>query len=277
LIVKYHVVRYGQPALPPILFLHGFLGSSADFWPLLTPLAEHFHCICVDLPGHGQTRENPPLQKGELEYEPQTLLGYEIQDIARSLIELLESLEIDRPCGLVGYSFGGRIALYLALQYPQYWHQVVLESASAGLAHPVARQARKTQDLAIARKLCQPDLDLAAFINKWYQQPVFCGINSHPHFPTLIAQRLQNSPLELARSITAAGLGSQPYLGEVLATNQLPLLLMVGENDRKFIAINQTMAASCPQAELLIVPNCSHNIHWQQPQLWVQAVQRWFS
>jgi 2-succinyl-6-hydroxy-2,4-cyclohexadiene-1-carboxylate synthase len=219
----------------------------------------------------------PDQGKGELEDEPQTCRGYKILDIARSLIELLESLAIDRPGGLVGYSFGGRIALYLALQYPQYWHQVVLESTSAGLANPVARQARKTQDLAIARKLCQPDLDLTEFVDRWYQQPVFCGINSRPNFPTLIAQRLQNRPLELARSITAAGLGSQPYLGELLATNQIPLLLMVGENDRKFIAINQTMAASCPQAELLVVPNCSHNIHWQQPQLWVQAVQRWFS
>jgi 2-succinyl-6-hydroxy-2,4-cyclohexadiene-1-carboxylate synthase len=74
-----------------------------------------------------------------------------------------------------------------------------------------------------------------------------------------------------------AGLGSQPYLGQLLSNNQIPLLLMVGANDDKFVAINQTMAASCPAAELFIVTHCSHNIHWQQPQQWSQTLQAWFS
>jgi 2-succinyl-6-hydroxy-2,4-cyclohexadiene-1-carboxylate synthase len=260
-LLKYHVARYGSPDLPVILFLHGFMGSSQDFEPLLPELAEHFHCICVDLPGHGQTvTEN-----------------YDIPCTAKSLVALLESLLIDQPCGLVGYSWGGRLALYLALHYPHYWHQVVLESASAGLANLTDRQARQKQDQAIARKLCQPDLDFTEFISQWYRQPVFQGISDRPDFPALIHQRLQNNPLALARSIEAAGLGSQPYLGNLLAANQIPLLLLVGEDDHKFIEINQNMAASCSAAELLMVSDCSHNIHWQQPQRWIQAIQSWFS
>jgi 2-succinyl-6-hydroxy-2,4-cyclohexadiene-1-carboxylate synthase len=258
---QYHIVQYGQPELPIILFLHGFMGSSDDFWPLLTQLSKNFHCVCVDLPGHGQTAS----------------ASDDIPSIARQLVELLASLLIDRPCYLFGYSLGGRIALYLTLHYPQYWRKVVLESASAGLANPTAQQERQRQDQAIARKLRQPHLDFAEFIDHWYQQPVFQGINAHPNFPALIAQRLQNQSIALAQSLENTGLGSQPYLGQLLSNNQIPLLLMAGVNDDKFVDINQAMAASCPAAELLIVPNCSHNIHWQQPQQWSQSLQAWFN
>jgi 2-succinyl-6-hydroxy-2,4-cyclohexadiene-1-carboxylate synthase len=243
------------------LFLHGFMGSSDDFAPLLTQLSKHFHCVCVDLPGHGQTASSDE----------------NISSIARRLVDLLESLPIDRLCYLFGYSLGGRIALYLALHYPQYWSKVVLESASVGLATLAAQQERQRQEQAIARKLRQPNLDFAEFIDHWYQQPVFQGINAQPNFPALIAQRRQNQPLALAQSLENAGLGSQPYLGQLLSNNQIPLLLMVGANDNKFVVINQAMAASCPAAELLIVPHCSHNIHWQQPQLWSQTLQAWLS
>ncbi len=257
----YHVDRYGHPDLPAILFLHGFMGNSNDWWPLLTQLSENFHCVCVDLPGHGQT----------------IAPDYDIPNTARSLVALLESLEIDRPCYLFGYSLGGRLALYLALHYPQYWRKVVVESASAGLATLAARQERQRQDQAIARKLRRPSLNFAEFVDHWYQQPVFQGMNTQIHFPALIAQRLQNQPLALARSLENAGLGSQPYLGELLTNNQIPLFLMAGENDHKLVAINQEMAASCLAAELLIVPDCSHNVHWQQPQQWSKALQVWFS
>lgn len=258
--VQYHIERHGPPDLPAILFLHGFLGSSADFRPLLQELSDSFYCLAVNLPGHGGT----------------PAANYDIPSTARSLLAAIAQLGVEQPLGLVGYSLGGRIALYLALHYPACWTKVVLESASAGLATPAARQERQQRDLAIARQLRQPDLDFTQFIHHWYQQPVFQGMTSHPQFPALVAQRLQNNPQALARSLELAGLGSQPYLGDLLTTNQLPMLLLVGALDQKLIAINQTMAASCPAAELFMMPGCSHNVHWQQPQLWCQVVRSWF-
>lgn len=176
--LNFHVHRYGHPHLPVILFLHGFLGSSKDYAPLLVELSATFHCIAVDLPGHGNTQADQ----------------YDLASTAHGLMTLLGQLGIDRPSGLVGYSLGGRIALYLALHYPACWAKVLLESASAGLASATARQERQQRDLAIARKLRQPDLDFAQFIHNWYRQPVFQGTATHPQFPALVAQRLQNRP-----------------------------------------------------------------------------------
>jgi 2-succinyl-6-hydroxy-2,4-cyclohexadiene-1-carboxylate synthase len=167
---------------------------------------------------------------------------------------------------------GGRLALYLALHYPDRWQKVILESASFGLSTTQARKQRQQQDAAIARKLRQPNLDFAAFIQNWYQQSVFTGINQHPNFPELITSRFNNNPLALARSLETIGLGQQPYLGELLKINKIPLLLLAGERDPKFVEIGHQIAKNCPYSEIIVVPNCSHNVHFQQLDLWLKAV-----
>jgi 2-succinyl-6-hydroxy-2,4-cyclohexadiene-1-carboxylate synthase len=246
-----YIENWGDRALPSLLLLHGFMGSSADFHPALPTLTQHFHCICADLPGHGQT---PITDDGFVE-------------VAEQLVELVPDIS-----HLCGYSLGGRLALYLALYYPDRWQKVILESASFGLPTTQARQQRQQQDAAIARKLRQPDLDFTAFIQHWYQQSVFTGINDHRNFLELIACRLHNNPLSLARSLVTMGLGQQPYLGELLKANKIPLLILAGEQDTKFVEIGHQMASLCQQAQLVTVPNCSHNIHFQQPHLWLKEV-----
>jgi 2-succinyl-6-hydroxy-2,4-cyclohexadiene-1-carboxylate synthase len=243
--------RIHQRALPNLLLLHGFMGSSADFRLMIPTLFQHFHCICVDLPGHGQT----------------AIDAHDFVSIAEQILEIVPD-----NCYLYGYSLGGRLALYLALHHPDRWQKVILESASFGLPNAQMRQERQRQDNAIARKLRQPDLDFTAFIQNWYQQPVFTGINAHPDFLQLIASRANNQPLSLARSLETMGLSQQPYLGELLKINKIPLLLLVGEQDTKFVEIGSKMASLCQQAKLAIMPNCSHNIHFQQLELWLRAV-----
>jgi 2-succinyl-6-hydroxy-2,4-cyclohexadiene-1-carboxylate synthase len=254
-----YIEKWGDQTLPSLLLLHGFMGSSADFRPAIVTLAQHFHCICVDLPGHGQT----PIACGTNEATD----DHDFVGTAEQILAIAPD-----NCYLCGYSLGGRLALYLALHYPDRWQKVILESASFGLPTAQMRQERQRQDRAIARKLCQPDLDFAAFIHNWYQQPVFTGIENHSNFSELIASRSQNNPLLLARSLAIMGLGQQPYLGELLITNKIPLLLLVGQQDPKFVEIGHQINQKCPQSEMIVVPNSSHNVHFQQLDLWLKAV-----
>jgi 2-succinyl-6-hydroxy-2,4-cyclohexadiene-1-carboxylate synthase len=271
------LTRAGDPLNPPFLLLHGFMGSGEDWDELIINLSRDFYCLTINLPGHRSAALSdcpaplfPPSEKG-LGDEGHTL---DIPQIAEAIIALLLD---DRPINLLGYSLGGRIALYLALHYPDRCQKVVLESASWGLPTASERQARRKSDEAIARKLRRPDLDWPAFIDHWYQQPVFTGIIDHPHFPALHQRRLHQDPPSLANSLASAGLGTQPYLKDQLTLNQLPLLLLVGEWDKKFVDIGQQMAAACPLAKLSIVPQCSHNVHFQQPDRWLQSVQEFLA
>lgn len=252
---QWHFTVMGDFTLPPLLLLHGWLGSCEDYCEVIELLRSHFNCIAIDLPGHGKT---------------QTIderLGYNFIDTARGIIQLLDDLNIEH-CSIAGYSFGGRLALYLALEFPGRFDRVILESTSPGLATEAQRQGRIASDRQIIDRLITENF--VEFVNNWYRQPLFIGIDKHPNFPDLIDRRIAtNRSINLAKSLQYAGLGMQPYLGDRLKTATQPILLIAGELDFKFVMLGQSIDRECPNINLKIVPNCSHNIHFQQPQIWL--------
>ncbi len=233
-----------------ILCLHGFLGSRKDFKPLFEQLSEEFCCISVDLPGHGRTRINQAS-------------GYGIAATAQGLIRLIQALDVT-PCYLVGYSMGGRLALYLACCFPQYFSGVLLVSASPGLATELERAERRKKDEALAVSL---ETDVwPNVVRQWYNQPLFSTLKNHPSFETLLQSRYNNCPFELARSLRGMGTGVQPSLWEALSHLKLPLTLVAGALDLKFMAINQAMTDCCSSAQLVTVPT-GHAVHFEAPAL----------
>jgi 2-succinyl-6-hydroxy-2,4-cyclohexadiene-1-carboxylate synthase len=220
-------------------------------------LSDRYHCIAVDLPGHGKT-QLPELDR-----------YYTIASTARGLIGCLDALQIEK-CHLVGYSMGGRLALYLALHFPDHFIKVVLESASPGLKTLKERMERMQSDLSLAREL--ETKDFSAFLMTWYGRSLFASIRAHPDFERLLVQRSQNSPLTLARSLRKLSTGCQPSLWKKLKQNKIPLLLLVGELDAKFTTINAEMADLCQFAKLAIVRHCGHNIHFENANLFAQEI-----
>ncbi len=256
-IYHFHYFRTENTSLPILLFLHGFMGNGKDFNAVISLLSEKFNCLAVDLPGHGHTQVNAGDE------------FYSLANTANGLINWLEELKI-KPCFLLGYSMGGRLALYLALHYPQYFQKVILESASPGLKTEKERSQRYLSDLNLAEELKKQDLE--DFLKSWYDKLLFKTFKNHPDFNTILAQRLQNNPIELAKSLRWMGTGNQPSLWEKLSESQISFLLLVGELDKKFIKINQEMANLCSSVKLEIISNCGHNIHLENPQQWVKVV-----
>jgi 2-succinyl-6-hydroxy-2,4-cyclohexadiene-1-carboxylate synthase len=222
------------------------MGDCHDFAQVITNLSD-FCCLAVDLPGHGQTQ----VQRDS---------DYQMPNVAQALIKLLVELNI-KQCILVGYSMGGRIALYLAIHFPQYFQAVILESASPGLPSQLERDRRIVHDSKLAEQL--ESSDLADFIQKWYSQPLFRSFVQHSHYQEAISRRLGNDPYKLAKSLRFMGLGTQPALWNSLGEIQIPLLLIAGELDPKFVKINQMMAQNCLQARLQIVDRTGHNVHFE--------------
>jgi len=259
---QWHYSIHGSFDQPLILFLHGFLGDGHDFDPVISLLADQFCCLTVDLPGHGKTRT-----RGGSEF-------YTMPQTAQGLIQLLERLAIS-TCSLVGYSMGGRLALYLALNFPQFFNRVVLESASPGLKTAAERLQRRDNDAQLADQL--ETEDFSNFLRRWYTQPLFASLKQHPDFEQIVKRRFNNHPRELAQSLRYMGTGHQPALWQRLPENQLPLLLLVGEQDTKFRAINTEMADLCPLVKLSILRDCGHNIHWENPNFFAQQVREFLA
>jgi 2-succinyl-6-hydroxy-2,4-cyclohexadiene-1-carboxylate synthase len=201
---------------PVILFLHGFLGNSQDFNTRISPLFPQFCCLTIDLPGHGETQV-----LGEDIY-------YKMPQTATALIEVLNHLNIAQ-CYLMGYSMGGRLGLYLTLNFPQYFQKVILESTSPGLKTKSERLQRLILDTQKAQQL--QTLEFTLFLEQWYHQPLFQTLTNNPEFDQVFEHRLKNNPIELSKSLRYLGTGNQPSLWEKLSQNQIPILLLVGELD----------------------------------------------
>ncbi|MEW6492458.1 MAG: 2-succinyl-6-hydroxy-2,4-cyclohexadiene-1-carboxylate synthase [Cyanobacteriota bacterium] len=259
--IQFHYSLIGNTDKPVILFLHGFMGDRNEFNEVTSLLNHQFCCLTVDLPGHGKTR----------------VIGgeecYTMPNTAQALMHWLDQLNV-KECFLVGYSMGGRLALYLTLHFPHRFPKVVLESASPGLKTEGDRRERIQRDFELAEKL--EVNDFKPFLLNWYNQPLFASLNNHPDFEYLIVNRLKNNPLKLAKSLRNLSTGCQPSLWEKLQENKNNLLLLVGEYDAKFIAINSEMARLCQSAKLKIVSNCGHNIHFENPKLFAEDISNFF-
>lgn len=237
------------------------MGNCYEFDEAISLLSDDFYCLTVDLPGHGQTQ----------------VLGdnacYTMESTACALINLLDNLNIQK-CFLLGYSMGGRLALYLSLYFPKLFSKIILESASPGLVTEAERVERMRRDEQIARKLERSTSrnDFTVFLSKWYEQPIFGSIKNHPHFQQMIERRLQNNPIELAKSLRWMGTGFQPPVWEKLKENTVPLLLLVGQYDEKFIAINTKMAKMCELCQLEVISYAGHNIHLENTLVFVESI-----
>lgn len=242
---------------PLILFLHGFLGDRHDFQTVISHLGDRFSCLTIDLPGHGNTKVTGEDQ------------CYQISPTAQAIIQLLDKLQISQ-CFLVGYSMGGRLALYLTLHYPQRFIKVILESTSPGLKTELERLNRLQSDLQIAYKLRTEKL--ADFLSRWYDKPFFSSLKKHPNFAEFFQKRLQNNPLELSKCLRGMSTGRQPSLWNHIKHNTIPLLLLVGEQDDKFQQINTEMVEIGKNMHLKVIKKCGHNIHLENPEIFIKNI-----
>ena len=182
---------------------------------------------------------------------------------AAEIIKLLDSLNIERTM-LVGYSMGGRLALYLALRYPERCTSLFLESASPGLENERERASRHDADEKKARRLETEDFE--GFLQDWYQQPIFASLaRDEELLERTIETRLRNDPSELAKSLRGIGTGSQPSLWKELGRLEAPALAVAGELDSKFSALSRRMAAISPQIRVNVVTDVGHNVQGEAP------------
>jgi pimeloyl-ACP methyl ester carboxylesterase len=98
----------------PLILLHGGLGASEMFDPILDQLAAGRRVITVDLPGHGHTAG------------PGKPLRYE--DMADQIAGLIRHLGLDRA-DVMGLSLGGGVAQRTAIQHPALVRRLIVVSA----------------------------------------------------------------------------------------------------------------------------------------------------
>ncbi|KHN49894.1 2-succinyl-6-hydroxy-2,4-cyclohexadiene-1-carboxylate synthase [Pectobacterium fontis] len=236
------------PTQPWLVCLHGLLGSGEDWQPLL-PFWHDWPVLLVDLPGHGAS---------------QTLATADFADVSRQLSATLRGQGIERYW-LLGYSLGGRIAMYHACNGQHDGMQgLLVEGGHPGLATPEQRTARIHHDARWAQRFRQEPLP--AVLQDWYQQAVFADVDFAQR-ESLIARRRHNHGASVAAMLEATSLGRQPFLVDALRHLSLPFAYLCGASDVKF----QTLAAQ-HGLPLLSVAQAGHNAHQANPTAYAERV-----
>lgn len=93
------MLRLGSPSRAPLLLVHGFSGDMMTWQLNIGALAQHFHVVAIDLPGHGSSSAGDGVGHWRA--------------MADWFEEFLAAMAIERP-HLVGHSLGGRLCLALA-------------------------------------------------------------------------------------------------------------------------------------------------------------------
>lgn len=108
--VELFSVDLGGSGQPPMLVLHGLLGSSRNWQTTGRDLAVHFHVVALDARNHGRSPHADEMTVDAMVAD--TLAWMDLQGIARATV--------------VGHSMGGRTAMALACRHPERVERLVV-------------------------------------------------------------------------------------------------------------------------------------------------------
>lgn len=226
-----------------LVFVHGFMGGSAQWSEQVNYFNRFYNVITPDLPGFGKNNHMTAPDK--------------IADYADYVLEYLTGLGID-TFHLVGHSMGGMIVQEMMAIAPSRIHKFVLYGTSAAGSLP---QRFETFDVSRNRARTDGPLLTAKRISAtWFLQK-----QKAAEYPgcTAIAEKASLQAI-------CAGLDAmEPWSALAnLANIKSPTLVLWGDKDRTYSWPQiQQLWDSIPNASLAVVPDCAHAVHLEKPEI----------
>ncbi len=228
-----------------MVLLHG-VGLDRTVWePVVERLSDRFTMITPDLLGHGQRPPAPP--------------GVNLADLAAGIIQ-----EIPKGAHLVGFSLGGLVAQYVAIQRPDL--VATLTSVSS-----VCKRTPAEREAVLSRlDVAQADFSatVAASISRWFE-----GSTVDPEWiarteATLMANDV-SSFLNCYRVFATADAELVPDLERISA----PTLAITGENDPGSTPeMSHRLASAVPDGRAVVVPDARHMLPIENPDALCQSI-----
>jgi 3-oxoadipate enol-lactonase len=248
---------------PALLLVHGFGGAKEDFADHVDALAARHRVVTFDHRGHGESDG------------PTELAAYSLDRLAADVLGVADALGIG-SFRLLGYSMGGMVARRVVLAHPERIDALVLMDTSPGpipRLDPEMLEAAATVMLDEGKEVLKPLLEAAATLES-------------PAHQRLIAERPGLQAFEDAKwaalsdvmwAAMAREIARQPDQLALLANVRCPTLVMVGEQDESFLEPSRQIAATIPGAELVVVPDAGHSPQFENPRVWLRALERFLA
>ena len=233
---------------PSIVFLHGLASDRHKWDPFLERLSAEFHCVAVDLPGHGDSPEE----------------GSNGLEAAVAIDALVKDLGLENQ-SVVGHSLGATVALLYSAMY-QHRSAVMIDPVGLYLPDMV------TMVEPFAQRLVGKDFETA-----------FLEFEAMLMAPVPEAQRVglqadikpnRNVVLSYWETLLTPGAAeaTQPSFSEAMAAIELPTLILLATEPS---ANDQQVLDQLPQATVEIHEGATHFMHLLDPVRYAERIRQW--
>lgn len=242
---RIHYVEEGRG--PAIVFAHGFVMDHTMFAAQFEDLPDSNRCIAWDMRGHGRSEcpDGP----------------WSMQDTVVDLIRFIEGTNA-APCHLVGMSWGGMVALRVAIQREDLIRSVVLIDTDADAETEANVEAYRgfMQQVAADGRLSE---DLARSTAPLFYGPAY--MEREPEAIEIHVRRATEMPgtaiVEGLRALTG-----RDGVADRLVEIRRPALVIHGEVDAAVpVAQGEAIANGIPGAELVRIPDAGHTTPMEAP------------
>lgn len=242
-----HFQEFGDRRNPTLLLIHGFT-ASVYVWRMTAPeLAERgFHVIALDLIGFGYS-------------DKPAWFDYRITSQARMISRFMDRLGIGRAT-IVGSSYGGAVALTLALDYPERVEKLVVVDAVIN-DEPKSHIALRLAKIPGVGEVLTPFLLDSKTVSRFRMQGSIAAANHHlitedridSVIRPLHAKDAHNSVLQTSRNWDANRIEDDAHL-----INH-PTLIVWGEEDTVIpLETGEKLYNSILHSRFVVFKDCGH-------------------
>lgn len=249
-----HHREFGEAGKPPLVVLHGLLGSSRNWQMVGRDLAADYHVSALDLRNHGASPHHDAMDYGAM-----------VEDV----IAWMDAQGIGRT-RLMGHSMGGKVAMLLACRHPERVERLVVVDIAPkdylSYGHRAEFAAMNELHVASLRTRAEAELRMESRVSDWAMRK-FLVTNLEP-LETGGFRWLVNLPVltEALPSLEADPLAeADRWCG--------PTLFVTGGKSRYVQPGDWAkITAHFPQASVEVIAESGHNPHMETRESFLGAV-----
>jgi len=250
-----HVEQAGSGE--PVVLIHGFGASTYSWRKVMPALAASHRVVAIDLNGFGYTQR------------PASRASYTREAQARLVLGTLDALGIDRA-HVVGHSYGGGLALYLASRHPERFRTLVLVDSSAPTYANDRRSrfaALRPLDVLFVRSVAlRPGMVRKALLRSYYDDSLVTPELVQAYLDRLAIEGVGNA----FYGLTAPAPAGEPVELETIA---VPALVIWGAHDELISPeTGRRAAARLPHAEFVLFDKSGHLPMEEEPEAFLRTV-----
>lgn len=249
---------FGNEGKPPLVILHGLLGSSRNWQTVGKALSDQFEVFAVDLRNHGDSPHLDGMDFASLSADLESFAG------GRGL----------QSFHLMGHSLGGKVAMYFAAHHPDRVESLVVVDIAPREYEPYHVEdfaAMNALDLDLIQSRQEADEALADSVPDWgMRQFLLTNLKRLPDNGFVWGVNLK--ALTKARdAMRAAALGEED-------TYEGPVCFILGErSDFVRKSDHALIRHHFPRSIIKTLPDVGHNPHTENRESFVNAVQEWIN